>query len=161
MLVRLKTLLPLVVVSSGCYSYQPTTLDAVPEGAQVRALLTLERQAALRNLVGIKDNAVTGQVVEKRSDRLLLSVRTASTADGFGNRSLYQRIEIPQADVLRVDERQVSPAKTAGIAAVASGGLVVLLTQVLGGESQSGAGNGGGATSESVTGWLPRLPVVP
>jgi hypothetical protein len=161
MLVRLKTLLPLIVVCSGCYSYAPTTLDAVPEGAQVRAIITTERQAALRSQIGMNDDTVAGEVVEKRSDRLLLSVRTASTADGLGNRSLYQRVEIPQQDVLRVDVRKVSPAKTAGIVAVTSGGVVLLLNQVLGEQNPGDSDGGGGGPPESVTGWLPRVPTVP
>ncbi len=157
MRLKVRILLPLIVSSWGCYSYVPTTVDAVPEGAQVRALVTVERQAALRDQVGLNDDAVEGQVVERRSDRLLLSVRTASTAEEFGSRSLYQRVEIPQADVLRVDARQVSPLKTAGIVAVASGGIVVLLLEVLGGESVSGSGNGGGGGQDRLTGW-PLIP---
>jgi hypothetical protein len=161
MRLKVRILLPLIVSSLGCYSYAPTTVDAVPEGAEVRALVTLERQAALRDQVGLNEEAVKGRVVEKRPDRLLLSVRTASTAEEFGSRSLYQRVEIPQADVLRVDAREVSPLKTAGIVAVTSGGIVVILLEVLGGESVSGGGNGGDGGQDRVTGWLPSVPVLP
>lgn len=162
MQLKVRMLLPLIVSSWGCYAYVPTTVDAVSEGSHVRAVITTERQEALRGEIGIIESPMAGQVIQKRSDRLLLSVRAASTDAEFGSRSLYQRVEIPDEDVLRVDERQVSPAKTAGIVAVTSGGAVVLMAVVFGGESVAGSGSGGGGLPpESVTGWLPRLPVVP
>src|SRR5688572_26756445 len=99
----------------GCYRYVPTTVDAAPVGARVRALLSTETQLVLRDSLGLGPRGLNGTLVGREDDRLLFQVRTASGSRTFGAQPLHQRIAVSQEDVLRVDVRRVHGLKTGAL----------------------------------------------
>ncbi len=121
-----------VAISLGCYKYTPATIDTTPEGARVQALLSTEGQIALRERLRINLRMVDGEFLEARGDTVLLSVRTTTLRDDFGNQSLYQRVDLPRSHILRIDQRQFDAIRTGGLIAVAAGGAVLIIAQVFG-----------------------------
>jgi len=119
-------------LSLGCYTYVPTTMDVVPVGARVHALLSSEAEAALHDSLGLDLRALSGTLVERQDTRLLFQVRTASGAPTFGSQPLYQRIAVSPQDVLRVDVRRVSGFKTAALVTAFAGAAVVVAVEVFG-----------------------------
>lgn len=149
-----------VATSLGCYTYTPATLDAVPTGEKVRALLSSEAEAELRSRVGMASGLVEGELLEKNEDSVLLSVRAAERSRTPGTQSLYQRIDVARPDVLRVDVRQLDVPRTVVVAGGLTGAAVVALVLAIG-EGKAGRPeppNGGPVDSRQR--FLLGLPVV-
>ena len=122
----------------GCYTYRPATLEAVPTGAAMRGLLATEARIGLEDRLRLRFDFVSGTLVERHADSLLLEVRTLSAADG---RPLFQRVALANADVLRVDIKRLDKARTIALAA----GLATLaVLTVATGFWSTGIGDGGG-----------------
>ncbi|HEY3280203.1 MAG TPA: hypothetical protein VGJ83_06800 [Gemmatimonadales bacterium] len=130
-------------LSFGCYTYVPATLDAVPVGTEVRALLSTEAELALRDSLGVELRPLRGTLVDRQNGRLLLSVRTATGARELGSQLLYQRIGVTPQDVLRVDVRRLQRTKTVALA-VAIAGVATLATLGALGKLNPGGSTGGG-----------------
>ena len=120
------------VLSLGCYTYVPATMNAVPVGARVRALLSSEAEAALHDSLGLDLRTLSGTLVERQDTRLLFQVRTASGSPAFGGQPLYQRIAVNSQDVLRVDVRRTSGFKTGALLAALAGAAAVVAVEVFG-----------------------------
>lgn len=119
-------------LSLGCYSYVPSTMNAVPVGARVRALLSTEAEVALHDSLGLELRSLNGTLVERQDSRLLFQVRTASGAAAFGSRPLNQRIAVSEQDVLRVDVRRMSRLKTGALIAALVGAAAVVAIEGFG-----------------------------
>lgn len=113
-----------VALSLGCYAFVPATLDAVPAGASVRALLSTEAQLALRDSVGLRQQTVQATLVDRGEDRVLLAVRAEDDAWRVGSRALYQRVTLAPRDVLQVEMKRLDRGRTAGLL----GALAVVAT---------------------------------
>jgi hypothetical protein len=148
-------------VLAGCYTYAPATLETVPAGAKVRALLSTEAQVDLRDRVGIDARELEGSLVERDESKILLAVRVPPPATGFSTgEAVFQRIDIARQDVLRVDVRKVDGPRTAlfigGIAAAATAGVAAALQ----GSNPGDPGGNGPGPEESRHRWFLRVPVV-
>ena len=132
----------------GCYSYVPVTLETVPVGTEMRALVSAEREVALRDSLGVSVHPLHGTLVEREDGRVLLAVRTAVGSPAFGSQPLFQHIRLTQQDVVRVDMRRLQRGKTTALAlAVASVATVVTLG-LLGKLNPGSPGGGGGGPPE-------------
>lgn len=149
-----------VAISLGCYKYIPGTIDTTPEGAHVQALLSTEGQISLRERLGVNLRMVDGEFLETRGDTVLLSVRTTTLRDEFGNQSLYQRVDIPRSHILRIDQRQFDAIRTVGLIAVLGGAAAVVIVQVLGERDPGQLEPGDGVPDERRAIWsLLRIPL--
>ena len=119
-------------LSLGCYTYVPATMNVVPVGARVRALLSTEAEVALHDSLGLDLRTLSGTLVERQDSRLLFQVRTASGSSAFGSQPLYQRIAVHPQDVLRVDVRRVNGVRTGALAVAAAGAAAVAAIVVFG-----------------------------
>jgi len=132
-------------LSLGCYTYVPATLEVVPVGTEVRALLSTEKEVALRDSLGVDLHPLHGTLVDRQGARLLLSVRTAIGSRELGSQPLYQRVGVTPQDVLRVDVRRLNRTKTAAFAlAVAGAGALLAVATVAILRPGSPGGGGGG-----------------
>jgi len=112
-------------LSLGCYTYVPATMDVVPVGARVRALLSSEAEVALHDSLGLDLRALSGTLVERQDTRLLFQVRTASGSPAFGSQPLYQRIAVSPQDVLRVDVRRLNGVRTGVLVTAIAGAALI------------------------------------
>jgi hypothetical protein len=118
-------------LSVACYSYVPVSLDAVPAGTGVRAVLSTEAQLALRDSVGLRSQAVQGTLVDRSEDRLLLAIRADAGVWRAGSPALYQRVAVASRDVLRVEVKQFHRARTVGLVAALTTAAAVLTIEAL------------------------------
>ncbi len=147
-----------LAASLGCYKYVPATLDTTPVGSKVQALLSTEGQMLLEERVRINGRTVTGELLEVSGDSVLLAVRSARASAGIG--SLYQRVDFPRSQILRIDQRRLDAARTTGLVAVAAGGLALILSQVFGDSNPGQIEPGdGGLVDRIFDGWILRIPV--
>src|SRR5574341_11544 len=148
-----------VALQPGCYTYAPATLETVPTGAHVRALITPEAERQLLVTFGVQQGRIlSGDLQAKDGDRIALLVPSVPIGSGPGSRPLYQQVTLPAADVLRVDVRRVDALRTgvlvAGVAAVIAG----VVWETLGGGLLGGAPCANGPP-ESLRGWVVRVPI--
>jgi len=129
----------------GCYAYVPATLDVVPVGAEVRALLSTDAELALRDSLGVELRPLHGTLVDRQNDRLLLSVRTGVGSRALGWQPLYQRIGVTPRDVVRVDIRRLQRSKTVAVALAIAGAAAFLAVEGIKVLRPGSPGGGGGA----------------
>jgi hypothetical protein len=132
----------------GCYTYVPATIEAVPVGTEVRALLSTEAELALRDSLGVELRPLRGTLVDRQGGRLLLSVRTGVGSRDLGSQALYQRIGVTPQDVLRVDVRRLQRTKTVAFAFAVAGVAALVTLGALGKLNPGGSGGGGGGPPE-------------
>ena len=140
-------------LSVGCYTYTPITLDAVPVGSEVRALLSTEREVALRDSLGVALHPLEGTLVDREDGRLLLSVRVGVGSRELGSQLLYQRVGITPQDVLRVDVRRLQRTKTVAFAVGIASAATLVTLAALGKLNPGSSDGGGGGPPEQLRGW--------
>lgn len=103
---------------TACFSYVPTELARVEAGDRVRASVAegvLERSGATLDPPG---PVVTGRVLERRSDTLLLSVPLAARpGSGVAGASLARHVAIPAPAIRRIDVRVLQRGRTTALVA--------------------------------------------
>lgn len=151
-----------VSLSLGCYTYVRSP-EPVMAHADVELLLSTEGQLRLRDRVGLNTETLRGELVEADDATMLVAVPSTGPMEGLGTGPLFQRIDVPRADVLEVRTKAISAARTGALVGVIAGGVgVVLATQVFSDQNPGDAGNGdGGGPPEHLSGWVLGLPVVP
>ena len=122
----------------GCYTFQGSSLDAIPPGHQARVVLDADgfgriaNQAAMNGITAdrldMTGRGIIGRVVELDPELLTLELR--------GSGSAAYRVHVPTRSIQMVEQREFSRTRT--IAAVA-GGAVLFSTLV-------GSGIVGGST---------------
>lgn len=148
----------LLTGSAGCYRFEPTTLEAVPEGSTIRAVLTPGAHDRLEQRHGIVTRDLKGTVLTIQGDVLSLWVPSVPIDPTFGARPFYQQVNVPRADFLRVDVRAIDKGRTAMVAIAGAAGLAVVARETLFGGFGSSNNGGGPGPSESRRRWL--LPLV-
>lgn len=144
----------------GCYKYVPTTLSAVPDGANIRAVLSTDAQQDLRSRAGMNVELLEGKLLERNGEQVMISVRSVGASSTFdGNHTLYQVIDVPSQGVVRVDVRQVDRFRTYGLIGVAAGAAAFMVAQAFGGGEPGSPEPPNGEPPERIQGVLFRLPL--
>ncbi|HWP36042.1 MAG TPA: hypothetical protein VNL18_00670 [Gemmatimonadales bacterium] len=156
-----RTLLGLLLLATGvpgCYRYEPVTLDAVPQGATIRAVLSPAASAALMERQGISSGRhLEGTVLEDHGATLSLWVASVPASREFGSGVLYQQVDVLKSDVLRVDLRELDRGKTTFLAVGGAAAVAVVARAALSGGTGESNSGGGGVPPESRR---TRLPIV-
>ena len=144
----------------GCYKYVPTTLSAVPTGANIRALLSNEAQADLRSRVGLDVELLEGKLLENNGEQVMLSVRSVAAFSVLGStQPLYQRVDVSRQGLVRVDVRQLDQVRTYGLIGLAAGATVLIAAQAFGEGEPGSSPPSNGDPPERIQGVLLRLPL--
>jgi hypothetical protein len=135
-LVRARLAWVVLPLQLACYSYVPATVEAVPEQASVRMVLSSAALERLRATYGITTAGPTlgGKLLGQGGDSLALYLPSVPIGTGPGTRPLYQQVGVARADVLRVDLRRVDTFRTGALGALAAGVVAVVAYQALKGE---------------------------
>ncbi len=148
-----------VALQPGCYTYIPATLETVPLGARVRALITPEAERQLLATFGVQQGrTLSGDLEGRAGDQVNLLVPSVPIGSGPGNRPLYQQVTVPAADVLRVDLRRLDLFRTGVLVAGGGAAVAAVVWGTLGGGFWSESPPGGGPP-ESVRGWGVSVPI--
>ncbi len=125
---------------TGCYTYTPVRDAPLVRGTPVRAELSAPSDFRLTELTANNVVSVAGEVVRQDPDTLVMSAMWLRAQTGYEFPAAGETVVIPSYRVASLEQRRLSPARSA-----AFGGAItlaaVLLAAALDG---SGAAGGGG-----------------
>jgi hypothetical protein len=148
-------LVVVLLVQAGCYVYVPTTIDAVPDGAGIRALVSSEAEDRIRSTYGINNGrTLTGSLLSRDREQVSLYLPSVPMGTGLGTKVLYQQIPVAKGDILRIDARRLDAFRT-GFAAVGAAAVLVVAARhaFVGGQGGPPSGGGGSTDARSVPLW--------
>jgi hypothetical protein len=121
-------MLAALATGQGCYTYRATDVGTVAPNEEVRVTLN-DRGAGtvLPGAVGTGQRTVEGRFGELKDDSLVISVWIGEAYRGTPFETTYQRVAMPRIDVLAIENRQLSKARTAIVAA----GVVALIVTAI------------------------------
>ena len=119
-------------VLSGCYTYHP--VGTVSIGDRVQAQLTTEEAIKQSEVGGEPLRDLEGTVLGVSEDNIRMQVVTARSQSIQTDYRFTRDYTVPRAGIVQLNERRLSPIRTAGVTALI-GGLVYLIldTTVIGG----------------------------
>lgn len=129
-----------LLLLGGCYQYSTVPLDTLAPSQEVRVRITGEQSDRLEEAMGGQvSRVVEGRVARLLEETLLLEVDLVTAEAGTRSLRLAQRVDLPFAGILEVEERSFSRGRTVlfvGVGAAVVG--VALATWVIrsGGETR-------------------------
>lgn len=127
----------LAAASTGCYKYAYVDRSDAAVGQQVRVHLSQAGYQRLATSVGDQvpglHRTFDGSLVEASVDRLLVAVHFSGDAR-ISSQGLEQRVDVPMADVQRLELKQLDRKRVIVIGAGAGVVLGALIVHYVGGE---------------------------
>ena len=134
---RALALLPTAMLLSGCYTYIPVELAALPADRELRVFLTRQALAAIPEDVPTGATYVTGRLERRTADSILIQVPVSRRIEGGGALDLRQNVFLPLTEIVDVQYRELDRAKTTLTLAAGVGGAFALVLGII---SASGTG---------------------
>ena len=137
------------VCATGCYTYAPAQFTTIPIGEGVRVYLSQAGVERLRQIGGeafpeLADRPViSGRLVRRDATEFSLQVPVGRRQEGFHMAELDQQVTLPVADLVQVEHRRVSTART-GLTVVGSSVLLATIVVTIMTGARNPADNGGG-----------------
>jgi hypothetical protein len=133
--------------ATACYTYAPIDGVRAQPGTNIRARVSAATAEQIEPLLGVEDaRQLRGLVIANGGDTLIVQVpTTVRTPVGSTMHTLQQRVSIPRAGILELEESRLDRTRTtalavAGVAAVAT----VVARIAIKGRSGGPPGGGGG-----------------
>jgi len=137
-------LLVALVSTGGCYEYHTVRPDDAVLDTRVRATVTPEKAAELEPVLRNVTPTVTGRLLERTPDHLMLEVPIYGAGGGVSNEVLHNRVEVDLGDLVSLQTRTLSKWRTAvavgSILAATSGTYLVLSANNQSGPDKPGSG---------------------
>jgi hypothetical protein len=112
-----------LMAACGCYVYHPIQPAAAPLNTRVRATVSAEKAAELAPVLRDVTPEVTGTLVSREGDALMLEVPLYGTGtDGVD--PLHSRVEIRPGDLVSLESRTLSKWRTAAVVGVLAAAVV-------------------------------------
>jgi hypothetical protein len=138
-----------MVVNTGCYTYQPI-VDAQPQVGQTVSLeLNDQGRAALSNQLGPGVLSVEGLLQQATNNEYVVSVNSVESIQGGTAHWGGERVTIPSSAVGRSSLRTLARGRSWGLAGAVVLGLVAIIM------TRSIIGGGSGTLSDSTSTGLP------
>ena len=131
-----------VLATSACHTFRPVVVDELIPGQTVRARITGAFSDSLSPILMRDAREFEGIVVENSGSSILMEIPVDRRLAGLRFETLSQRVEIPAAEFLDLDIKELDRGRTflaVGVAVAAVGGF--LLAQL---NKRSGGGSNGG-----------------
>jgi hypothetical protein len=144
-----RTVLFMLPLVTGCYTYARTEPAAIPAGTSVRARISPAAAERLAALLGTTEaRLITGTVIDNGPDTMIVEIPAVMRAEvGSSVRALHQRVSISRGELLEIETRQLDRLRTgavAGSAAIIIGAVVIkAIRGDPGSERPPPGGNGG------------------
>ena len=121
-----------VLLSSGCFTYIPVEIDAVPPGEDVRVLISREAMSRLREtddqgLPGAGVPMVRGRMVRHDPTGIAIRIPIANRQVGFLQAPIDRQVSIPSDGVVQIELREFHKGRTG----LAIGTAVALVASVV------------------------------
>jgi hypothetical protein len=121
----------------GCYSYRFADQGDVMAGTDVRLRITPEEAGRLMETVRVEARTVEGTVTEGSSDNgLMIETPVLNTSP-----RIYQRVHIPQQEIVDVEVREFNTGKTVLLGAVIAAAVAAVGFTAIASDKNSGEGN--------------------
>ena len=131
-----------VLATSACHTFRPVVIDELTPGQTVRARITGAFSDSLSPILLRDAREFEGVVVENTGSSILMEIPVDQRLTGLRFETLSQRVEIPAAEFLDLEIKELDRGRTflaVGLAVAAVGGF--LLAQL---NKRSGGGSNGG-----------------
>jgi hypothetical protein len=128
---------------SGCYAYVPPAGPAPEPGQQVRAQLTSSGTTWLLENWGRTRSTVDGLFVRNNAEEVVLAAWRADLPGRTGFEASIDTLRVPRRHVAQLQERRLSPVRTAVAVAVGVGVVSLAVAGLAGVGGDSGDGDGG------------------
>ncbi len=130
---RSAVILLLSLVSAGCYTFRPAAMDEIGPGQDVRMRVTGAFADSLGPLVMRPDARVfEGTVVADAPGSLMLDIPVPPQV-GVGREVVSQRVEVPEDAFVDLELKELSRARSVGVAAlIGAAGAVIVIAQFSG-----------------------------
>ena len=144
-----RSLLSILPLLAGCYTYARMEPAAIRAGTTVRARVSSAAAERLAPLLGTTDTRlITGTLIDNGPDTMIVEVPTVMRAEvGSSMRTLHQRVSISRAELLEIETRQLDRLRTGAVAGSAAIIVGVVVIKAIKGdpgtERPPGGGNGG------------------
>lgn len=129
---------------NGCFAYMPSRGGALRQGQGVRAWLNAPMDVRLAEVTANNVSEIEGEVVRADSAVLVLSARMIRSSSGYEQLGANATVQIPRANVARLEERRISVLRSAGLVGIAVALTVVTAAANLGSGAKGGDGRGPG-----------------
>jgi hypothetical protein len=133
----------LLTFLGGCYRYLPAPLEVAPRDTDVRVHLSRVALARVPEEFPTGGTFLTGRIVGVEADSLVLRV-PVSRAAGYGMQELRQDLHIPRGEIIDIERRQVSAARTTLTVAAAGGAAAALVILIMDASGNADADPGEG-----------------
>jgi hypothetical protein len=120
-----------LVLCSGCFSYVQAPVESVPAGQDVRVYLTREGIAELRDVAESDRPFVSGRLVRREEQRLLVSVPIARQQTGFYSKPIGQEVSIPTLEIVQLERRKLNRAGTGLLVAGTAAATAVVIYTII------------------------------
>lgn len=134
----------IVSATSACYRYAPLLGEPPVPGEEVRLRLSGSAAAELSDRVGRSIRSVEGSVLLGTPDSVVVDVGWGAVYAGTVFEGRRDTLRFGADQVLEVDRKEFSRARTAGITAALAAVVVVLFRSIAGGGGGTGGDQGGG-----------------
>lgn len=125
----------LLIALSGCYSYQAVLGDDLSPGDPVRLRLASEPAQQLSDRVGSTVRSVEGPLIRITPDSLRVGVEWGAYYAGTMFEGRQDTLQFHRSEVLEVDRREFSRARTGVVGAALVAAIVVFFKSIdLGGQ---------------------------
>ncbi len=144
MLRKLLTILCLLATSA-CHTFRPVVIDDLTPGQTVRARITGAFSDSLSPILLRDVREFEGIVVENAGSSVLMEIPVNQTLSGMRFETLSQRVEIPAAEFLDLELKELDRGRTflaVGLAVAAVGGFILAQLNKGGGGGSSGGPGG-------------------
>jgi hypothetical protein len=116
---------------SGCYTWVPVELDAVPAaGPELRVFMSRRALADVPEGIPVSANYVSGRLERQTQDSILIQVPVSRTVDAPGALDLRQNVFLPKNEIVDLQFRQLNRRKTV-MALIGGGALATALLTVV------------------------------
>lgn len=136
----------LVFTLSGCFSYSPTDLAAPKQRDSVRVQLSRPEDFRLTQYTANDVIRIEGEVITLDESFLHLSAWALRARSGYHMAAQGETVRIPRDAVAQVEQKQISPGRSALIAglAILAGAVISVAAGGSGGEEGGGGGGPSG-----------------
>jgi hypothetical protein len=120
----------LLISLGGCFRYLPAQLETAPRDRDVRVHLSRVALARVPEEFPTGGTFLTGRIVGLEADSVVLRVPVTRAA-GYGMAELRQDVHLPRGEIIEVERREMSPARTGLAIAGAAGAAVALVILII------------------------------
>jgi hypothetical protein len=141
---RTAILITTLLLTAGCYSYNPLTTPSPEPGTSLAVTLTDAGSDELARSLGPGAFIVRGRYLSNDEQGMLLSVTSVETKRGYSNPWSGETVAVPDNAVASLDVRKLSKGRSFLLAGIGVGGLVVTTVafSLIGGGTTPNSGGG-------------------